>query len=213
MVNSTLPLESRWIAATTSTWPMPAISVSRSSLAAVLTLGSGVLRARVTGDSTIAIDNSGNVYVGDIHLHNVQKFTSNGAFLMKWGSSGTDNGQFSQPFVAVDTSGNVYVSEGGNNRVQLFTSNGGFLTKWGSPGSGDGQFNTPFGIAVDGSGNVYVGEWENNRIQMFALSTAAASYAPAIQVSILERLGAFPAPHILWRVTAKAACCASRGVV
>jgi hypothetical protein len=91
-----------------------------------------------------------------------------GAFVSKWGSGGSGDGQFSNPTdVAVDGSGNVFVADRNNSRIQKFTNSGSFLTKWGSAGSGDGQFSTPEGVAVDGTGNVFVADSGNNRIQKF----------------------------------------------
>jgi streptogramin lyase len=116
----------------------------------------------------VAVDTSGNVYVADFGKHRIQKFTSDGTFLITWGSWGSGDGQFSHPYgVAVDTSGNVYVADLVNSRIQKFTSDGTFLTKWGSRGSGDGQFHDPSGVAVDTSGNVYVVDTANGRIQKF----------------------------------------------
>lgn len=89
-------------------------------------------------------------------------------FLLKWGSSGSANGQLSLPEgVAVDSSGNVYVVDKGNHRIQRFNSQGGFLTAWGSLGSGNGQFDSPTGIAVSSLGNVYVTDSNNHRVQVF----------------------------------------------
>jgi streptogramin lyase len=89
-------------------------------------------------------------------------------FLLKWGTSGTGNGEFDSPYgVAVDASGNVYVSDRFNFRVQKFDSSGTYLTQWGSFGSGDGQFKGPAGVAIDVSGNVYVVDSGNHRVQKF----------------------------------------------
>ena len=102
-----------------------------------------------------------------------------GGFLLKWGSSGSGNGQFNSPHgVSVDSEGSVYVTDRGNNRVQKFTNTGGFLTKFGSacttqPCPKDGQFNGPDGIGVGpgsgSSGKVYVTDVGNNRVQVFAI--------------------------------------------
>ncbi|WP_349682061.1 PKD domain-containing protein, partial [Methanosarcina sp. UBA5] len=55
--------------------------------------------------------------------HRIQKFDGSGTFLTKWGSQGSDEGQFSYPCgVAVDSSGNVYVLEFGNCRIQKFAA-------------------------------------------------------------------------------------------
>jgi streptogramin lyase len=93
------------------------------------------------------------------------------AFVGKWGSGGTGDGQFNTPGgLALDGEGNLYVADVRNNRVQKFDSKGTFLRKWGSYGPGDGQFAYPQDVAVDSSGNVYVADGAqniNNRVQKF----------------------------------------------
>jgi len=93
--------------------------------------------------------------------------------IAEWGSSGSGDGQLSNPNgIALDGSGNVYVADSFNGRVQVFSSSGEFLTKWGSLGSGDGQSRWLFDIAVDraidGGGNVYVVDSFNDRVQVFS---------------------------------------------
>lgn len=123
----------------------------------------------------IAVDNFDNVYVADTDNHRIQKFTSNGIFIKRWGGGwggfypSSDDGNFNRPCgVAVDNSGNVYVADTANGRIQKFNSNGGFITKWGSYGSENGQFVFPSAVASDNNGNVYVADTNNNRIQVFS---------------------------------------------
>ena len=116
----------------------------------------------------VAVDRSGSVFVADTGNARIQKFTSDGQFMMKWGSYGGEPGEFDRPCsVAVDGVGSVYVVDKGNDRVQKFTSDGQFVTAWGSHGTNPGQFNLPHGIAVDGVGSVYIGDLGNHRIQKF----------------------------------------------
>ncbi len=42
----------------------------------------------------VAVDGSGNVYIADTSNKRIQKFDLNGNLLAKWGSYGSDNGQF-----------------------------------------------------------------------------------------------------------------------
>ena len=89
-------------------------------------------------------------------------------FSLKWGASGSADGQFSTPDgIAVDAAGNVFVADRDNDRIQKFSNSGAHLSTWGTSGSGNGQFNSPRGIAVDKGGDVYVADFGNNRVQRF----------------------------------------------
>jgi DNA-binding beta-propeller fold protein YncE len=124
----------------------------------------------------VVVDSHGDLYVSERGNARIQKFDSNGNFLMKWGSEGTGDGQFSHmEHIAIDSSDNIYVADpqsdaSGNGipRIQKFASNGTFITKWGSFGKGDGQFVDPEHIAVDSKGFVYVTDRSNNNVQKFA---------------------------------------------
>ncbi|MEE2928072.1 MAG: 6-bladed beta-propeller [Chloroflexota bacterium] len=129
----------------------------------------------------VSVDRVRNVYVVDQATAGtygtgirIQKFSSDGRFLLSWGTSGDGDGQFyNAEGIAVDGAGNVYVTDWGRERVQKFTSNGGFLLYLGTEGTGagrgtgDGQFHNPKGISVDRAGNVYVAETINHRVQVF----------------------------------------------
>jgi sugar lactone lactonase YvrE len=124
---------------------------------------------------SIAIDSSNNLYVLDVpggafDNYRVQKFDSDGNFLMEWGPPGVNTaGSIQLGGIATDPQNNVYVADGANHRVQKFTSAGVFLSEWGSFGSAPGQFNQPSGIALDPTGNyVYVSDNYNARVEVFA---------------------------------------------
>ncbi len=99
----------------------------------------------------IAIDAAGNLYVTDTWNNRVQKFTSAGEFITRWGSYGSDDTQFNTPLgIAVDEEGMVYVVDSQNSRVAKYSSDGNFITKWGI-----GDIGNPTQIAISHS-NVYV---------------------------------------------------------
>ena len=116
---------------------------------------------------------SGNVYVADTSNHRVQRFSSAGVFLGKWGTKGNGNGQFDIPQgIAIDpVNGDVYVGDRGNNRVQKFSATGTFLATFGTPWGGGqakgGEFFEAIGVAVDAARDVYVVDYHNHRIQKF----------------------------------------------
>jgi DNA-binding beta-propeller fold protein YncE len=123
----------------------------------------------------IACDARGDVYVVDTNNHRVQKFDGKlGSYLMKFGTRGNGEGQFSSPWgVAVDrVRGYAYVVDSANFRVQKFDPSGEFVMQWGSFGTNDGQFYFPRGIAVDPADwAVYVVDMGNHRVQKFDTST------------------------------------------
>ncbi len=119
------------------------------------------------GPSDVVADSDGFVYVADSENDRIQKFTSDGEFVTRWGRKGSEDGDFDFPCgVAVDRDGFVYVTDVQNNRVQKFTSDGQFVTKWGD--SGGEALNHPCGIATSDEGYVYVADTENHTIKKFA---------------------------------------------
>jgi hypothetical protein len=129
---------------------------------------------------SVIIDSKGDIIVNDRGNSRVQKFDSDGNFLLSFGSEGHDDGQFLvMEHMATDKFDNIYVNdpqgeeeqrergEGGIPRVQKFDTNGNFIAKWGSYGTGDGQFIDPEHLAIDSEGFVYVSDRGRNDIQVF----------------------------------------------
>ncbi len=120
----------------------------------------------------LTVDEDDNVWVTDVGLHQVFKFSSKGKLLMKLGEErkpGDDQIHFNEPTdVAVAKNGSFYVSDGyGNSRIIKFSASGKFLFQWGEKGKGKGQFNLPHSIDLDSEGNLIVADRENARIQKF----------------------------------------------
>jgi len=120
----------------------------------------------------LAVDSQDNVWLSDVALHQVYKFSHDGKPLLTLGERGipaNDSLHFNRPTdVAIAPDGSFYVSDGYiNTRVLKFAPDGRFLFQWGTKGSGPGEFNLPHGIALDSSGRVFVADRSNARVQIF----------------------------------------------
>jgi peptidylamidoglycolate lyase len=120
----------------------------------------------------LTVDREDNVWLTDVALQQVYKFSHDGKLLLTLGArgvSGDDSSHFNRPTdVGVAPDRSFYVSDGYlNTRVLKFASDGKFLFQWGTAGSGPGQFDLPHGIALDAAGRVYVADRSNARVQIF----------------------------------------------
>lgn len=120
----------------------------------------------------LKVDNQNNIWVTDVGLNQIFKFSHDGKLLLKLGEAGIagdDSLHFNKPTdIAITKSGSFYVSDGyGNSRIIKFSSSGKYLFEWGSKGDKENQFRTPHGISLDRDKNVYVADRENKRIQIF----------------------------------------------
>ena len=121
----------------------------------------------------ISIDAENNVFITDIALQQIMKFTHDGKLIFAIGEPSVgkwDATHFNEPTdVQIRPDGSFYVSDGYvNSRVALFDRNGKWVQEWGKKGSGPGEFSNPHGISlVPGSTDILVADRENSRIQLF----------------------------------------------
>ncbi len=100
--------------------------------------GSGTPGSGFSSPTDVTWDADGNIYIADgIDSNNrVAKFDKDGRFLLHWGSTGSDPGQFQGvKAVAIDRAGNVYVADRGNHRIQVFDESGTFKREFGNIGT------------------------------------------------------------------------------
>lgn len=158
----------------------------------------------------------GDVYVSDWRNDRVQKFTPDGKFIWKFGTTGSSDGQLRRPAgLAVDKDFDIYVCDWGNNRVQLFTQEGRYVQQF----LGDATlsklnlkvmyerssrlrrmrdsanlepekyFSRPRSVRVDRRGHMYVSDYEHYRIQIYkkeAYSLDESQIIPPFKVPTLN---------------------------
>ena len=115
----------------------------------------------------ITVDGQGSVYVTDLGNKRVQKFDSQGEFLVAWGNHGSADGQFRYPSGIATDGAYIYVADRDLNRVQKFDANGNYVAQWGGGGNAEGRMHMPTGVAVSTDGHVYVVDTGNQRVQKF----------------------------------------------
>ncbi|MCE3282198.1 MAG: hypothetical protein K0Q66_935, partial [Chitinophagaceae bacterium] len=161
-------------------WPMtgamPGTTISNNTILVVNRNNGSLLRSwgkdLFIMPHGLTVDKENNIWVTDVALHQVFKFSYEGVLLLKLGVAGepgNDALHFDMPTdVAIAADSSFYVSDGyGNSRIVHFSPEGKYLSKWGSKGNKEGQFDIPHGIEIDDKGNIWVADRENSRLQVF----------------------------------------------
>lgn len=120
----------------------------------------------------LKIGDDGNIWVADIGLHVIRKYSPEGKILLTIGTpgvSGDDETHLDKPTdMAIAENGDVFVSDGyGNNRIVHYDADGKFVKTWGSLGTGPDQFSLPHAIAIDSAGRLYVADRNNARVMIY----------------------------------------------
>jgi len=138
--------------------------------------GSGV--SQFNSPIAVTTDPSGNVYVADRGNNRIQKFDSDGNFIVMFDFGTTDTSGFTEtPYgISADSTGNVYVVSVRTATslptppvpyIYKFDSYGNFISKWRISGTIDPYSGVRRGVAVDSPGNVYVVDSISNWVQKF----------------------------------------------
>ena len=144
----------------------------------------------------VALDGTGNMYIGDEDNFRIRKINYLGIIstIAGIGSAGysgdggaATNASINYPSgIVLDGAGNIYFSDLVNNRVRKINTSG-IITTFAGNGSsgysGDGgnataaEINHPDGIAIDNDGNMYIADWYNNvvrKVDTFGIITTIA---------------------------------------
>ncbi len=165
------------------------------------------------GPAGIAVDSSGNLYIGDFNNHRIRKVTSSTSIISTIAGTGTGgysgdglpatSATIKRPYnVNLDASGNIYFGDyNGNNVIRKITVSTGIIStvagnKSGNGGySGDGgaatsaSLNYPADVILDDSGNLYITDYKNNRIRKVDISTGLISTVVGTGASTATSIG------------------------
>jgi len=150
--------------------------------------------ARFNLPASVAVDNTGMIYVADAGNQTIRKITPAGVVTTLAGlagASGSADGigsaaRFQNPIgLTVDANGVVYVADLSNRTIRKVTATGMVSTLAGTvgvAGSADGtgstaQFGAPTAVTAYGAGIVYVADGQNNTIRKVSPAGAVSTIA------------------------------------
>ena len=113
-----------------------------------------------TKPSAVLVAPDGAIFIADGHdaggNNRILKLAPDGRFLMEWGTTGGDHGQFRDPHaLAMDSEGRLFVADRGNSRIQIFDQEGTHIATW-------KQFGRPSGLFIDRNDILYSTDSESN---------------------------------------------------
>jgi streptogramin lyase len=122
--------------------------------------------------------NTGDLFITDGYGNSmVHRYTADGEYVLSWGGSGIDAGQFIIPHdIVVDDEDRVYVADREAHRIQVFEPDGTFITMW-------CNIHRPNGITLAPDGNIWVAE--------LTPAVSVVSDAPGVghRISVLDLAG------------------------
>ena len=148
----------------------------------------------------VAVDPSGNVYIGDTSNKRVRIVNTSGV-ISTFAGNGTggfagDGGQAAASGcelnfprgLAADSAGNIYIADATNNRIRIvntsgvistFAGNGtgGFAGDGGQAAASGCEISNPYGVVTDSAGNVYIVDNANSRIRIVNASGVINTFA------------------------------------
>jgi len=156
--------------------------------------GGPAIAASIGGNTRIALDSQGNIYISDPANSRVRRitpdgmihtFAGNGVYVFAGDGGPAAQASLQYPLgLAFDTAGNLFIADSQANRIRKVSPNGVISTYAGNGTgneSGDGglatqaHLNSPSGLAFDSSGGLLIADQNGNQIRRVDPSTGLIS--------------------------------------
>ena len=144
-------------------------TIAGSGVEGFLGDGGPATAARLSLPTTVLVDRTGNVYIGDVSNDRVRKvapdgtistFAGTGALGFSGDGGPADKAKLYLPNdLALDSAGNLYIADQGNDAIRKVTPSGVISTVAGSQvgiiPNGTSRLGAADSVAVDAAGNIY----------------------------------------------------------
>jgi len=129
--------------------------------------------------SSIAVIDE-RIFVAYGWQNHIQVFDLDGNYLYKFGSSGTQAGQFNAPYRIAALNNELFVADFENHRIQVFALDGSFLREFGTYNEVSGQHSKPFDVNIYDS-QIFVVDQTQDSILVFDLNGEFIKQIPVNQ--------------------------------
>ena len=158
-----------------------------SSTGTLLTGASGYSGSNnILGAQTIAVDNTGNLWLADTMLSSVVELTVS-AGLIQSNASFTAGGISGPTGIAIDSQNNIWIANFAGASITELNSSG--VPLGSSPLTANGALQGPIGIAIDSAGNAWVTDNEASDIVEFANNQSLLTTTPYTDSAMLAPQG------------------------
>jgi uncharacterized protein YjiK len=147
--------------------------------------GGPATRAQLDSPVGVAVDDQGDLYIGDTSNRCIRKVNADGIITTL--AENDDTAYFSVLGIALDARGNVILADASNGRVMKADSNGkvttvaGVADEYGHDGDGraavQAQLNDPRAVAVDLQGNLYITDDFEQRVRKVDVNGIITTFA------------------------------------
>ena len=172
--------------------------------------GGPATQARLNSPDAIAVDASGNIYIGSGLNWQIRKVSPDGIISTLYPGDAAQGTSGASVGIAADNAGNVYMTDYIRDGVRKFAPNGTWAIVAGNGNfsfSGDGgpatkaQLFLPSATAIDGGHNIYIADTQNGRVRKISpdgvITTVAGNGVygdggdggPAVNAQIYRPLG------------------------